>query len=119
MTKLHCQRCNRSLVGAQQKWCSENCRKRHWEQANRPLCPRCGAPMQSAAGRQSTATCRACWIDLIHAQHRSRLERVAAMYRAGLSTREIATRLGYGPLWPPEITEARRLGLIDYRLRDS
>jgi DNA-binding transcriptional regulator LsrR (DeoR family) len=40
------------------------------------------------------------------------------MYREGMTQREIARELGYGPnSIPPEITEARRLGLIGYRNR--
>jgi hypothetical protein len=43
----------------------------------------------------------------------ARLEDVAQMYREGLSIREIARELGYGPnSQPPHVTQCFRLGLL-------
>jgi hypothetical protein len=45
---------------------------------------------------------------------------VAAMYREGLPIKEIARQLGYGlNSTPPELTEARRRGLIGYRYSEQ
>jgi hypothetical protein len=79
-------------------------------------CPHCGGPMGVA--RNGAKRCHPCWCEEERRQRAARVELVARMYSDGKSYREIAAALGYGPnSQPPEITEARRRGLIGYRNR--
>ena len=77
--------------------------------------------MRKGSGWPSAAKpehCDACRKELDAVARRARIEHVAEMIREGLSYREIAAKLGYGPnSRPPEVTEAHRLGLVGYRYR--
>lgn len=119
---MTCQWCGDPLSGRQRQWCSENCRKRACDDRMRAPCPECGEPMSVRSAYRhkgrSQMSCRACCRKREAAAQRARVEDVAEMYREGLSMREIAAELGYGPNSKPwEVTEARRLGLIGYRNR--
>lgn len=77
-------------------------------------CPRCGKPKS-----HRSEYCQPCFAEIIKAGHRCKVEDAAEMYREGMSMKEIALAFGYGPnSKPPEVAEARRLGLItSYRYK--
>lgn len=81
----------------------------------RKVCPTCGGQM--GPRRCGSEQCRKCADEQRARGFECRLDDVAEMYREGMSLREIARELGYGPnSTPPEVTEARRRGLLtDYR----
>jgi hypothetical protein len=88
-----------------------NRRQRESQARLRRPCPNCGGLMA-----RSSESCRACEFAARKRARLARLEDVAAMYNEGLPIREIAQEIGYGPnSIPPEMTGARRLGLIGYR----
>jgi hypothetical protein len=116
-----CERCSVPIPegtrGQTRRFCSDNCVKRACEDRKRGTCEDCGATLGlGSEWRSDWKRCIPC-----HKKHgavtrRARLEAVAEMYNAGASHREIASALGYGPnSSPPELTEARRAGLIGYR----
>lgn len=77
-----------------------------------PACPSCGEPKTCGGAVQ----CRACETANRAAERAERLERVAQMWDAGMTTREIADALGYGPNSAPGLlSELRKSGRIDYR----
>lgn len=79
-------------------------------------CPKCDGPMGPA--RSGSQTCHPCYAREVRAGHQCRIEDVAEMYRSGMSQRAIARELGYGEnSVPPEISIARRMGLIGYRYK--
>lgn len=103
-------------LGRPRKWCSGRCRRAACEEAKRKSCPDCGEPMGTGTVWRDHEVCGACRRRIEARAHRARVEDVAEMYREGMSHREIAAELGYGPnSMPHEIIEARRLGLIGYR----
>lgn len=78
-------------------------------------CAKCGG---RACPDGDVRLCMACHVEDGKVARRCRLEDVAVMYREGMSYREIARELGYAPSSiPPEIGEARSLGLIGYRYK--
>jgi hypothetical protein len=94
-------------------------RHRKWQAKDFSDCPSCGDPMTGSTARRNTdGTCRDCWTKRVARQHREKVERAAQLYNAGASQRQVAAALGYGPnSIPPELTEARKLGLTGYRNR--
>lgn len=119
-----CQRegCDTPLTPSQRKWCSENCRKRACDASHRATCVDCGKPMADRSGWRHNDwpndRHQACENARRTALRLQRVGRVAEMYNAGLTMREIARALGYGEnSKPPEVTAARKLGLIGYRNR--
>jgi DNA-binding NarL/FixJ family response regulator len=57
--------------------------------------------------------CLSCHREREAAAHLARVEDVAEMYREGMSMKEIAATLGYGPnSIPPQVHEAFKLGLL-------
>jgi DNA-binding CsgD family transcriptional regulator len=115
-----CQRegCESVLTGRQRAWCSDGCRKRAHEQARRAMCPNCGDPMGVGSGypKEPPKQCRKC-TDADRAEaHERHVQEVARLYNLGLTVKEIALELGFGPSSsPPAMTEAHRRGLISYR----
>jgi transposase len=88
-------------------------RARHlkWQATDFSLCPECGGRMNHE--RNGTRRCRSCYEAREKRAVYARLEDVAQMYRDGLSIREIARELGYGPnSQPPHVTQCFRLGLL-------
>lgn len=86
LTTGRCCGCGAELPGRQRKWCSERCRKLHYEDG----CIDCGAP---AWGNR----CLSCSLELLHKkQHIAMtLRRIAIleMRAEGMLNTEIATRL--------------------------
>lgn len=98
-------------------WCSENCRKRALDDEKRAVCEDCGTVLGTGSGfngANKPKTCRKCLHKRVGTARRAQVEAVAAMYNEGLTMREIAKELGYGPRSIPgvQLREARRLGLI-------
>lgn len=94
-------------------------RHRRWQKNDFATCPVCGGQMTgNALRRNPAATCAACERKARAERRAERLQLVARMYNDGATTREIADALGYATRsTPPEVTQARRLGLIGYRNR--
>jgi transposase len=93
-------------------------RHRRWQEKDRVAgtCSVCGGSMHGNTVRKGGETCKSCHQRREATARRARVEDVAEMFREGMSYREIAEALGYGPnSQPPQVTEARRLGLIGYR----
>lgn len=81
-------------------------------------CERCDGQISGSAYRHGSRRCYACRRKQEQTAVDLRIDDVAEMYREGMSQREIAKALGYGPnSHPPELTEARRRGLIGYRYK--
>lgn len=75
---------------AQNKFCSENCRKRFWENTKyRHKCA-CGTVIYKRYDR-----CDECYRQAVAESHRERDEQIVAWWTEGLSMREICLRLGW------------------------
>jgi transposase len=95
-------------------------RQQRWRPKDWVPCPRCGGKMSGATARRNGEACRECYLTIARRGRDERVEDVAAMYREGLPIKEIARQLGYGlNSTPPELTEARRRGLIGYRYSEQ
>jgi hypothetical protein len=89
-----------------------------WRAKDFATCPNCGGKM--VAERHGAESCRRCYEEAVARGREERIRDVAAMYREGLPVKEIARQLGYGlNSTPPELTEARRRGLIGYRYSEQ
>lgn len=90
--KTRCLWCDGSLSGRQQRFCSDNCRKRyHDDTVRRDSCDECGKPLTSnSLGRY--ARCPGC-----HAAHQlehSTTAQILKLYNAGATHHAIAAELG-------------------------
>lgn len=106
------------------RFCSDNCRKRSWENMARATCPACGELMGAgtAWASKSTRLCLECERAERSASHDANVQKVARLYNAGMSIKEIGRELGYGENSVPGmlVQEARRRGLLDsYRYDET
>lgn len=124
-----CARCGASLPdkpaghpGRPRKWCSDNCRKRAWENENdRAPCADCGELMGTRS-RNRSERCRTCHDRREAAARRARLEDVAEMYRSGMPCREMAEQMGWSRTSDVGVlvNAARKAGLLtEYRYDDQ
>lgn len=84
---MTCARCDRPLTGRQAKWCSENCRKRAWDDSHLSTCVDCGTTI----GGRSTR----CWECDLRERDKRRVERwtrIATLWAEGLTMREMVER---------------------------
>jgi DNA-binding CsgD family transcriptional regulator len=117
-----CERCSAPIPAGKNRgtrYCSDNCRKRACDDRKRAPCIDCGTPMGCRTAWSNNCDpaprerCMACHRKREKAAHAARLEHVAAMYREGMTMREIARALGYGPnTTAGEVTKAFQSGLL-------
>jgi hypothetical protein len=109
MSKRTCPGCGAKIVGdPRRKWCSERCRKGSYGDP----CIDCGARTTFGAesARVPEPRCLSCAASRKHAvKYGPQRERLAQLYRDGLSFKEIAAELG----WSVQAVSSRMVALRD------
>jgi hypothetical protein len=99
-------------------YCSENCRKRAYEDRHRPACVDCGAILGCGVKPGQSARCRDCYDAFRTWSHEVLLSIVEGCWHDGWRHREIAVGVGrddHGASVSPELAELRKRGRIGYR----
>lgn len=120
MSEIRLCACGADLPARRRKWCSEDCRKRAWDRANRLTCVDCGGQLAVGVHKDinnPAERCASCDQQRRHDELAARAEMVARLYNEGKSYKEIALALGWSGHPSRLVREARRRGLIGYRNR--